>query len=102
MFWGSGGTLCHPQPALAAFADFTFPEDLLDAAGLFKPISQITPANKRNILGGTFARLHGLDLDTLATRIAGDRFSRPAGAPPAAPLSTIDRGQAIETHAQLA
>ncbi len=95
MFWGSGGTLCHPQPALEAFANFAFPEDQLDAAGLFKPLRQITEGDKRNILAGNFARLHGLDLAALEAGVSGDRFSRAPGAPPAEPLSTIDRGRAV-------
>lgn len=94
MFWGSGGTLCHPQPALDAFRDFQFPEDLLDSAGLFKPIRQITDQDKRNILSGTFARLHDLDLDAIREGIKGDQFDRAPGVPPAPPLSTISHGDA--------
>lgn len=88
MFWGSGGTLCHPQPALEAFKDFEFPEDLLEQAGLFKPIRQITSQDKRSILSETFVRLHGLDIGKLRDGIKDDEFSRPAGSSPKPPMST--------------
>jgi predicted TIM-barrel fold metal-dependent hydrolase len=75
MFWGSGGTLHHPQPGLEAFAAFEFPEDMLDHAGLFKPLRQITRNDKMNILAGNFARLHGLDLEALQRGTEDDQFS---------------------------
>lgn len=91
MFWGSGGTLVHNQPALEAFDKFLFPEDMLDKAGLFKPIPQITEAHKANILAGTFARLHGLDIEKLKAGIAGDAFARAPGQGPKEPFSTISK-----------
>lgn len=75
MFWGSGGTLHHPQPGLEAFAAFEFPQDLLDNAGLFKPVRQITRGDKMNILSGNFARLHGLDLGRYKKGIENDEFA---------------------------
>jgi uncharacterized protein len=99
MFWGSGGTLCHPQPALEAFRDFQFPEEMLDKAGLFKPIRQITDQDKANILSGTFARRHNLDLDKIRAGIGGDEFSRQPGEGPKPPLSTISKGRAIAGEA---
>jgi hypothetical protein len=89
MFWGSGGTLVHNQPPLEAFAAFEFPEEMLDGAGLFKPIRQLTREDKANIFAGTFARLHGLDIDELKRGIEGDEFARAPGEKPAAPFSTI-------------
>ena len=89
MFWGSGGTLHHPQPGLEAFAKFEFSEESLDSSGLFMPMKQITRANKENMLSGTFARLHGIDLDACKRAIAGDEFSRPADAALPKPYSTI-------------
>ncbi|BBB14397.1 amidohydrolase family protein [Sphingopyxis sp. FD7] len=98
LFWGSGGTLHHPQPGLEAFADFHFPEDLLESAGLFKPIRQITDQDKANMLAGTFARLHEIDLDACRRRIADDEFARPQGTPFPEPYSTLsfigDRSEA--------
>lgn len=93
MFWGSGGTLCHPQPALEAFVDFEFPDDLLQGAGLFRPIRQISDDDKRAILSETFAQLHDLDLAKIKAGIAGDTFARAAGEQPAPPLSTVDQGR---------
>lgn len=97
LFWGSGGTLVHNQPALEAFAEFEFPEDLLAGAGLFKPIRQITEQDKANILAGTFARLHGLDIAKLKRGIEGDEFARQPGEKPAEPFSTIGGARQAET-----
>lgn len=74
LFWGSGGTLHHPQPGLDAFVAFEFPEDLLASGGLFKPLRQITNADKANMLSGTFAALHGLEIGKLKKGIEGDEF----------------------------
>lgn len=95
MFWGSGGTLCHPQPGLEAFAKFEFPEDLLASAGLFKPVKQITRANKANILAGTFARLHDIDLEACKRAIVGDAFASEAGAALPEPYSTISMADRV-------
>ena len=89
MFWGSGGTLCHPQPALEALRDFEFPEDLLASAGLFKPLRQITEQDKRGLFAENFARLHGLDLDKYRKGIANDQFARAPGTAPADPMTTL-------------
>ena len=89
MFWGSGGTLTHPQPALEALRDFTIPEDLLQGGGLFKPLRQITDQDKRNLFAENFVRLHGLDLAAMRKGVEHDEFSRPAGSPPADPLTTL-------------
>ena len=89
IFWGSGGTLVHPQPALEALRDFEFPQDLLDSAGLFKPLRQITDQDKRNLFAENFVRLHGLDLAAMRKGVQNDEFSRPAGSPPADPLTTL-------------
>lgn len=95
LFWGSGGTLVHPRPGLEAFMDFEFPEDKLDNSGLFAAVQQITPENKRNILHGTYARLHGLDVEALKKGIEGDQFSRSDGdlAEPYSTISMADRVQ---------
>jgi uncharacterized protein len=98
LFWGSGGTLHHPQPGLEAFAKFAFPEDMIEGAGLFMPMKQITRENKENMLSGTFARLHGIDLEACKRAIAGDEFSRPAGTALPAPYTTIAMGDQL-THA---
>jgi len=75
LFWGSGTTLYHPRPGLEAFAEFEFPEDMLEGAGLFSPVHQLTAADKRGILGGNYARLHGLDVAAAQQAIADDEFA---------------------------
>ncbi|MDN5757974.1 MAG: amidohydrolase family protein [Tomitella sp.] len=100
MFWGSGGTLIHPQPGLRAFMDFEFPQDLLDAAGMFIPVQQITMENKRNMLGGTFARLHGIDIGRCKQAIAGDEFSRAEGEQLPEPYSTISLANEVDAWRQ--
>lgn len=89
IFWGSGGTLHHPQPGLEAFAAFEFPEDLLEGAGLFKPIRQITRSDKANILAGTFAKLHDLDLDAFKKGIEHDEFAQAKSSGFPTPYSTL-------------
>ncbi|HEY1704500.1 MAG TPA: amidohydrolase family protein [Trebonia sp.] len=89
LFWGSGTTLYHPRPALEAFLDFQFPEDLLANAGMFGPIRQLTDEDKRGILGGNYARAHGLDLDAARTKITGDEFWRAADEPLPEPYATL-------------
>ena len=89
LFWGSGGTLHHPQPGLEAFANFQIPEDMLDSGGLFKAIRQISEQDKANMLAGTFAALHGLDIDGMKAGIAGDMFDTAKQQPFPAPYSTL-------------
>ena len=89
LFWGSGGTLHHPQPGLDAFAAFEFPDDLLDSGGLFKPIKQITHTDKANMLSGTFAKLHGLDIVKLKQGIEGDEFESAKARGFPTPYSTL-------------
>ncbi|WP_298285942.1 amidohydrolase family protein [Novosphingobium sp.] len=89
MFWGSGGTLHHPQPGLEAFASFEFPQDLLDNAGLFKSLRQITRDDKAGILSGNFARMHGLDLNAYKKGIEKDVFASDATGVHPRPYSTL-------------
>ena len=58
-------------------------------AGLFKPVRQLTDQDKANMLAGTFARLHNLDLEAIKAGVKDDEFSRPDGSPPAVPFSTL-------------
>ena len=81
LFWGTGTIQYHPRPCVEAFLDFEFPEEMLDDAGLYFPLNQITDDDKRNMLAGNFAALHGLDLDALRAGIVGDEFSRTPGQP---------------------
>lgn len=95
LFWGSGGTLHHPQPGLEAFSRFQFPEDMLDSAGLFMPMKQITREQKAGMLAGNFARLHGLDIEAMKRRIADDEFSRNDGSALPQPYSTLSMADQI-------
>jgi hypothetical protein len=76
LFWGSGGTLHHPRPGLEAFMEFEFSEDHLEHGGLFEPIRQLTRQDKENMLSGTYAKLHGLDIDAMKAATQKDEFAR--------------------------
>jgi predicted TIM-barrel fold metal-dependent hydrolase len=99
LFWGSGGTLHHPRPGLEAFWEYEFPEDQLDNAGLFMPIKQLTKQNKIDMLSGTYARLHGLDLDAMKSATQDDEFSRAPDDDFPEPYSTISRYDEVKRFA---
>jgi predicted TIM-barrel fold metal-dependent hydrolase len=71
LFWGTGCMVSHPQPLLDAFADFAFPEDMVEGENF--PV--LTDEIKGQILGLNFARLHGLDVDELRGKIEGDELT---------------------------
>ena len=58
--WATGCSLAHPRATIDAFCRYEIPEDLLQDAGLFGPLSQITDDHKRNILANNYARVHGM------------------------------------------
>jgi uncharacterized protein len=89
LFWGSGGTLHHPRPGLEAFMEFEFSEDHLEHGGLFEPIRQLTRQDKANMLSGTYAKLHGLDIDALKAATQKDEFARESNDPFPETWSTI-------------
>jgi predicted TIM-barrel fold metal-dependent hydrolase len=89
IIWGTGTFQFHPRLCVEAMLNFTFPEDLLEEAGLYHPLHQITMENKRDIMGRTFARRHNLNIDTLREAIAADQFSRAGGQELPAPYSTL-------------
>lgn len=70
IIWGTGGPVIHPQPLLDRFMDFQFSQRTLEESD----IGQITRAQKRDILGGNFARMVGLDIDAAQARIVGDEI----------------------------
>src|SRR5262249_36535305 len=96
LVWGTGTMLMHPRPALEAFLDFEFPEDMLDTVYQTAPVSQITDDHKRKILGENYARLHGLDIAALKAATANDRFSRAEGEPLPTPYSTTSKWAAMQ------
>lgn len=70
LVWGSGAPHYHPRMLLEAFWALEFPE-LASRDGSYT----ITEADKRKMLGENVAAAHGLDLDALEHRTAGDEFS---------------------------
>jgi hypothetical protein len=57
---------------LDAFANFAMPADMIEGDGY----PEVTPAMKADILGGNYARVHGLDLPAIAAAIGDDEVSR--------------------------
>lgn len=97
LIWATGCSLAHPRPTLDAFCEYQIPEDLLQDAGLFGPLSQITDQHKRDIFANNYARMHGIDIEACRQAIADDEFSRARKANPAPePWSTIDRWEVIQ------
>jgi hypothetical protein len=95
--WATGCVLAHPRATIDAFCRYEIPEDLLEDAGLFGPLQQITDQDKRNILGLNFARAHGIDVDALQREIADDEFALArADDPEPEPWSTCSKWDAIE------
>jgi predicted TIM-barrel fold metal-dependent hydrolase len=88
MYWGSGANNCHARPGLEAFIDYQLSDDQRSRHGIFAPIPQLTMEHKRAILGGNFARLHGVDIPALAEAIKDDEFSRATAGGLAEPYST--------------
>ena len=72
LFWGTGAMFVHPAPVLEAFANFQFPEDMIEGYGY----PELTDEIKGKILSGNFARMHGLDVHELARNIEDDEISR--------------------------
>lgn len=72
ILWGTGAAAFHPDPLLRAFDEFDWPDEM--ATGWGYP--DLTPAIKADILAGNYARLHGLDLDGMASAIADDELSQ--------------------------
>lgn len=96
LMWGTGTILHHPRPTIEAFLDFQFPEDLLDGAGMLGPIEQLTMADKADILGGNYARMHGWDIETLKANIGTDQFTRAPGQAIPAPYTTGSKAEEIQ------
>jgi predicted TIM-barrel fold metal-dependent hydrolase len=85
IMWGTGAMVAHPRPHLEDFArDFRFSDELVDGG----VVEQITDEDKRAILAGNYARLHGIDLEERLARIKGDEFDQQRGDEPVPPYST--------------
>jgi len=99
LIWASGCVVSHPRPSIEALCRYEIPEDLLEGAGMFIPVPQITDEHKRNILAGNWARIHGLDLGAARNAIseANDEFSAAyAKDPQPTPWSTTSKWDQIE------
>jgi uncharacterized protein len=95
--WATGCVLAHPRATIDAFCRYEIPEDLLEDAGLFGPLEQITDEHKRNILAHNYARVHGLNIEETKTAIADDEFSRARTAEPEPePWSTVSKWEDIK------
>lgn len=95
--WATGCYLAHPRPTIDAFCKYTIPEDLLQDAGLFGSLSQITDDHKRNIFANTYARIHGIDIEATKLAIANDSFAQARKAnPEPEPWSSISRWPEIQ------
>jgi predicted TIM-barrel fold metal-dependent hydrolase len=87
LMYGSGVNLLHPRPLIEAFADYQFPERLIEERG-FTPL---TDEDRRNILGRNCLRLHGLDEQAVLAEAAGDEYDRARSAGLAEPWSALRR-----------
>jgi predicted TIM-barrel fold metal-dependent hydrolase len=76
LIWATGCMLAHPRATIDAFCRYEIPEDLLQDAGLFGPLEQITDEHKRNVLAYNYARVHGIDVEATKQSIADDEFNR--------------------------
>jgi predicted TIM-barrel fold metal-dependent hydrolase len=76
LLFASGCNVAHPAPLVNAFLESEMPEDLITEKGF----PALTPEAKAKILGGNFARLHGIT--ELPASLATDQFSRRAEANP--------------------
>lgn len=72
LLFASGCVLSHPQPLIQGLRDFSMPRDLVEDYGY----PDLSDEDKAGILGGNFARLHGLDTESVQARLADDEFGR--------------------------
>jgi predicted TIM-barrel fold metal-dependent hydrolase len=76
LIFASGCEVAHPAPLIKAFLAAEMPEDLVHEHG-FPPL---TAEAKAAVLGGNFARLHGIT--ELPASLADDEFARKAATDP--------------------
>lgn len=68
--WGTGVPVIHPQPFLEAFWNFQISDELQEGYA-YPPITEDV---KRMMLGGTQARIAGLNVDDMKAQMKGDEF----------------------------
>jgi predicted TIM-barrel fold metal-dependent hydrolase len=70
VLFGTGAPLGHPQPIIEAIEAFEMPQDLLEEG-----LPEFTAEVKAGIMGGNFARMHGLDPEAIEAAVTGDEFT---------------------------
>jgi len=85
LFWATGCMVAHPQPLLEAFERFEMPEDMVEGEDF--PV--LTEEIKADILGLSYARFHGLDVDGLRAAVMNDKLSARRAERTAAPWSEL-------------
>ena len=71
VIFATGAPLTHPQPIIEAIADYSMPGDLQQEG-----FPELTPEIKADLFGGTFARMHGIDVDQRKIVLRDDEFAR--------------------------
>jgi len=73
VIWGSEFTIFHPEYQIRWFLDeYKIPEHLVKGYGY----PQLTEEDKKKIMGLNAARLMGLDVNEILTKVRGDEFDR--------------------------
>lgn len=72
LLFASGNNLSHPAPLLSVFANYQFPDALMDEFGLVP----LTERDRANILGDNALRLHGLDRAAVIAATRDDDFAK--------------------------
>ena len=71
LMFATGNNLAHPFPIVEAFAHYVIPEEIIAECGF----RQITPEDRRQILGLNALRRLGLKEDAARESIKGDEFA---------------------------
>jgi uncharacterized protein len=96
LFWSSGASSPHPRPVLEAFARLQMPIDMIEGDGY----PALTDEIKADILGRNYARLHGIDLDAIKSKIADDSLTRRRARGLAEPWSRLKKPSVMDSLGQ--
>jgi len=72
ILWGDGALFTHPQLGLDHFRSFQWPAEVADKWSL----PPLTDADREAVLGGNYARMTGLDLESRRASLAADEFGQ--------------------------
>lgn len=72
LLFASGNNLSHPAPLLSVFANYQFPDALMEEFGL----APLTDRDRANILGDNALRLHGLEREAVIAATRDDAFAK--------------------------